>query len=178
MMSLLGAGGIELLTDGVREADADNPRGYFELERVKSLATDNTWLGSARGKAIKVISALLEHLPREHRYKVVLMQRDLDEVLESQARMLERRGVASAARDAGLEAEFAAHLSATERSLRGDAAFDVHPVSYAALLGAPATEIARVARFVGVELDQIAMRRCVDPALYRCRGGSKIPEVP
>ena len=178
MMSLLGAGGIELLTDGVRQADADNPRGYFELERVKSLATENAWLGSARGKAIKVISALLEHLPREHRYKVVFMQRDLGEVLESQARMLERRGVIGAARDAGLEAEFAAHLSATESSLRSDPAFDVHPVSYAALLGAPATEIARVARFVGGELDEVAMRQCVDPALYRSRGPSEIPEVP
>jgi len=178
MMSLLGAGGIELLTDGVRQADVDNPRGYFELEPVKALATDNTWLGSARGKAIKVISALLEHLPRDERYKVVFMRRELDEVLESQARMLERRTATRAARDAELRAEFAAHIAATERSLRGDPAFDVHPVSYSALLDEPAIELARVARFLGRELDEVAMRRCIDPALRRNRGGSEILEVP
>ena len=60
-MSMLEAGGLEIVTDGVRVADEHNPRGYYEYERVKALGadTDASWLESARGKAIKVISFLL-----------------------------------------------------------------------------------------------------------------------
>lgn len=171
MMNMLGAGGIELLTDGVRRPDVDNPSGYFELERVKSLARDATWLESARGKAIKVITVLLRHLPRAYRYKVLFMRRELDEVLASQARMLEHRGMPrSPDGDAALRAEFAAHLAATARLLRDDAAFEAHDVSYARLLAAPSVELEGVVRFLGAELDVAAMRACID--------GSKVAEVP
>ena len=172
MMSMLGAGGVELLTDDVRRPDVDNPRGYFELERVKSLARDASWLELARGKAVKVISGLLEHLPSAHRYKIVFMQRDLDEILASQERMLDRRGVPRDAEDeAGLEAEFTAHLAVTERLLRAGPAFDVCYLSYGALLETPDVEIERVVSFLGRELDRAAMRGCIDPALYRTRSG-------
>ena len=171
MMNMLRAGGIEILTDGVRQADVDNPAGYFELERVKSLARDVTWLDSARGKGIKVISALLRHLPTNHRYKVLFMRRDLDEVLASQARMLEHRGMQrSPDGDAALRVEFAAHLALTDKLLREDAAFAAHDVSYARLLEAPGVELQGVARFLGRELDIVAMRACVDR--------SKVAEVP
>jgi hypothetical protein len=33
MMKMLEAGGVPIMTDGVREADRDNPKGYFEVER-------------------------------------------------------------------------------------------------------------------------------------------------
>lgn len=178
MMNMLGAGGIELVTDGVRQPDVDNPRGYFELERVKSLAADTAWLSSARGKAVKVISALLQHLPSAHRYKVLFMRRDLDEVLESQARMLEHRGVPRApSGDAALRADFVAHLEATARLLRGSDAFDVLDVSYAELLDAPVAEVARVASFLGSGVDRAAMRACVDPALHRIRRALQVPEA-
>jgi hypothetical protein len=50
-MKMLQAGGIEVLTDGVRQADESNPKGYFELEAVKELdkAGDTAWLKGARG---------------------------------------------------------------------------------------------------------------------------------
>jgi hypothetical protein len=38
MMQMLSAGGMPVLSDGQRSADANNPRGYYELEPVKSLA--------------------------------------------------------------------------------------------------------------------------------------------
>jgi hypothetical protein len=34
MMKMLEAGGIPPLTDEIREADKDNPKGYYEFERV------------------------------------------------------------------------------------------------------------------------------------------------
>lgn len=86
MMQILAAGGIEVVTDERRQADTDNPRGYFEFEPVKALAeeVDLAWLDEARGKAIKIISDLLQYLPANHTYKILFMERNLQEVLTSQ----------------------------------------------------------------------------------------------
>ena len=75
MMKMLEAGGIELLIDRVRVADADNPKGYYEFERVKQIETDQAWLPEAQGKAVKMISALLRHLPADCRYRIIFMER-------------------------------------------------------------------------------------------------------
>src|SRR5829696_9769493 len=93
MMNMLQAGGLPIVTDEQRTADDDNPKGYFELERVKQLTKgDVAWVEGAHGKAVKVISALLEHLPPSSSYKILFMRRRLPEVLASQKKMLERRG--------------------------------------------------------------------------------------
>ncbi len=92
MMQMLKNGGAELLVDGVREADEDNPKGYLEFEQTKSLARDNRWIENAKGKVIKVVAPLLENLPAEYDYKVVFMYRDVEEVIQSQTKMLERNG--------------------------------------------------------------------------------------
>jgi len=80
MMKMLEAGGLPVLTDEIRTADADNPRGYYEFERVKQIETDNAWLPEARGKAVKMIAALLKHLPPDYRYRVIFMQRKMEEL--------------------------------------------------------------------------------------------------
>ncbi|MCA1601952.1 MAG: sulfotransferase [Acidobacteria bacterium] len=94
MMRMLEAGGINVLTDGIRKADEDNPEGYYEVELVKTLKqqSDKLWLGDARGKAVKVISALLDTLPQSYRYKVIFMNRNLAEVIASQNKMRARKG--------------------------------------------------------------------------------------
>ena len=93
MMKMLDQAGLELVTDRLRQADEDNPKGYFEYEPVKQLArsADRTWLDDARGKGVKIISTLLRELPAHYNYKVVFMRRDLSEILASQAKMLARR---------------------------------------------------------------------------------------
>ena len=93
-MRMLEAGGVPILTDGVRTADDSNPRGYYEFEPVKGLDKpgDHTWLTGARGKAVKVISFLLKDLPDDNFYQVIFMRRHLDEVIDSQNKMLDRRG--------------------------------------------------------------------------------------
>ena len=76
MMKMLEAGGLAVITDGEREADTDNPRGYYEFERVKKLDKgDTAWVAQAEGRAIKVVSALLEHLPPAYDYRVLFMNR-------------------------------------------------------------------------------------------------------
>ena len=99
LMKMLEAGGMPIMSDGRRGADVDNPKGYFEHERVKDLEkeTDKSYLREGRGKALKVISFLIRFLPDENRYKVIFMRRDLDEVLDSQDKMIARLGTADAA---------------------------------------------------------------------------------
>jgi len=91
MMSALKEGGMLLLVDGIREPDGNNPKGYFEYEPVKKLPKGSfNWLSAAKGKAVKIISALLEFLPEDYQYRVIFMERDIDEILASQKRMLSR----------------------------------------------------------------------------------------
>ncbi len=98
LMQMLAAGGLEVVSDHLRAADVDNPRGYFEFERVKQIQKDSSWLPAARGKALKMISQLLYHLPPTERYRVIFMRRNLDEVIASQEKMLQRRNAAAAPR--------------------------------------------------------------------------------
>jgi hypothetical protein len=100
MMRMLEAGGMPVLVDDLRPPDADNPQGYYEFEAVKRLQTDATFLAQATGKAIKVISALLEALPRGNQYKILFMQRHMEEILASQRTMLHRQGKPALADDA------------------------------------------------------------------------------
>ena len=92
MMNMLKAGGISLLTDDFRKPDEENPKGYYEFKRVKQLKEDASWLEKAEGKAVKVISYLLEHLPEEYDYGIIFMERKIEEVLASQRKMIEQRG--------------------------------------------------------------------------------------
>jgi len=164
MMRMLQAGGVPVLTDGVRAADADNPFGYFEFAPVRLVARDADWLAAARGKAVKVISPLLDRLPRDHAYQVLFMRRDLDAILASQARMLERRGE-TGPDPQRLKAEFASHLEQTHHLLAGNPAFAVHVVDFSRLLETPAPLVRGIGRFLGRPLDEPAMRACIDPSL-------------
>ena len=84
MMMMLQTGGMAVLTDSIRQADDDNPRGYYEFECVKEIEHDKEWLPLAQGKAVKMISVLLRHLPDEYQYEVIFMRRKMEEILASQ----------------------------------------------------------------------------------------------
>src|SRR5215813_2420595 len=88
MMQMLVAGGLAALSDGERRADTDNPKGYLEWERIKTLPKDPNCIVEAEGKVVKCISQLLLALPMNHEYRIIFMQRPLPEVLASQEEML------------------------------------------------------------------------------------------
>ena len=93
MMQMLAAGGVPPLTDAQRAPDASNPRGYLELEAVKRLKTDKSWLPDARGKAVKVIHLLLPELAEaDWEFRVIMMRRPVEEIVASQRAMLARLG--------------------------------------------------------------------------------------
>ena len=170
MMQMLVAGGMPAVSDGLRTADADNPRGYFELEAAKKLKTDSAWLAGARGHAVKVISMLLYELPEDYEYRVIFMLRDMDEILASQKEMLKRRGTAGAdSGDAAMRQHLEAHLKKVQAWLAARKNFRVHYCEHRELLRAPADQARRVAEFLGGVLNEQTMVQAVDPALHRNR---------
>jgi hypothetical protein len=171
MMKMLEAGGLEILTDNIRAADDDNLQGYYELERVKQLKEgDTAWVSDAQGKVIKVISALLEHLPPGFSYKVIFMEREMMEILASQRKMLERRGKPGNPAEDGKFAElYGKHLEKVRAWLGAQANVDVMYVKYNDLLKEPAKFTKEVAGFLGVPLNDLAMENVPQEQYYRQR---------
>jgi len=170
-MRMLEAAGLSIVVDGIREADEDNPKGYFELERVKNLARENDWgwLQEARGKAIKVISYLLKELPDNHNYKVLFVRRDLREVLASQAKMLERRGEANETDDERMLELYENDLWKANYLLQNHSRFETLMVSYRDVLDNPVEQAQKISEFLGSGHDAEKMAAAVDPKLYRNR---------
>jgi len=171
MMKMLEAGGLEILTDNVRTADVDNPKGYYEYERVKDLEkeTDKSYIREARGKVLKVISFLLKELPDDNFYRVIFMLRDLDEVVASQNKMLDNRGEANPVRDEKAKELYRKHLVNVKVLMRTRANFEYFEVNYRDALDHPRRIAEDVNRFVGGKLDVEAMKQVVDHQLYRNR---------
>ncbi len=176
MMQMLAAGGLEMVTDGVRQADTDNPQGYFELESVKTLAeaTDTAWLDAAHGHAIKIISNLLPYLPVGHTYNVLFMERNLQEVLSSQQQMLEHRDKPlDATADTAMETQYIRHLGQVKAWLREQSHIDVLYIRHAEALADPRAVAERIQTFLGRTLHVEAMAAAVQPQLYRNRAGGQ-----
>ena len=170
MMAMLEAGGIPALSDGVRAADEDNPRGYFELERVKQLALDDTWLNEAGSKSIKVISALLERLPSRYQYRVVFMQRAMEEVLASQRAMLVRRGRSGdQPEDERMANLFEKHLAKVRVEIEARDDMRVVFINHADVIAAPIKQALIVNELLDGRCDQEAMAVAVEERLYRQR---------
>ena len=169
MMQMLEAGGVPVLTDGVREPDEDNPKGYYELEAVKGTRRDVSWLSQATGKAVKIVSMLLYELPEDRQYKVIFMRRDMGEVLASQRAMLRRRGEPGSDQpsDGEMAVEFGVHLDEVAGWMEGRGNMEVLQVQYAEVLGDAVGLAGQVARHLGGDLDVEAMAGVVDGGLRR-----------
>jgi len=168
VMRMIRAGGLETVSDGVRAGDGDNPHGYFEHERVKSLAVEaeEHWLRSCRGRALKVVSPLLRHLPRGLSYQVIFIERDLDEVLESQERMLRNRGVQEEhGSTAALREAFVREIQAVRLFLARTPNFRTLFLSFVEVLDSPAAAAGKINAFLGGGLDETAMAAGVDRSL-------------
>lgn len=177
MMKMLGAGGLPLLTDGVRTPDDSNPDGYFELEAVKSLDTrvDRSWLDGARGQGVKILSPLLAYLPDTYNYRVIFMQRPLQEVLASQNIMLARAGEATDVVPASeVIAQYDAHLRRVRALLASRPCVETLFVEHGEVLADPRAQADRVNAFVGGGLDPARMAEAVNARLYRNRSADSV----
>lgn len=172
MMKMLGSAGLKVLTDDLRRPDENNPKGYYEYEKVKGLKNgDFDWLSDAEGKVIKVISALLEYLPNPYNYKIIFMQRNMDEILRSQQEMLIRSGLPhDKVSDDKMAELYSRHLKKVETWLEQQPNMDTLHISYNQTILNPVQNTERVNQFLGGILDLGLMLQVVDQSLYRVRG--------
>ena len=170
-MKMLEAGGLELVQDGVRSADEDNPKGYYEDQRVMKLhdMTDKSWLKATRGKGVKIVSNLLRSLPAGNNYRVLFVRRDIREILASQAKMLERRGEDSTTDDQRMAKLFEADVWRARYLLEHQPQFEWIELNYREVLADPEVHARRIQAFLGLDLAIDKMAEVVDPSLYRNR---------
>jgi hypothetical protein len=170
MMAMLESGGIPPLTDNIRQADVDNPKGYYEFERVKRLPEDAEWLPEAEGKAVKVLAELIKHLPSDHEYKVIFMMRDLTEIITSQKKMILRRGEdPERIPDGELMDLYRSYLRNLKQLVNGSPHMKVLYVNYNELMSDPSAVLDEMVAFLGGHPDRQAMRKTIDATLYRNR---------
>jgi len=172
LMQMLEKGGMPIVTDKTRTPDEDNPRGYHEFERIKQLDTtrNKSWLQNYRGQVIKTISFLLQDLPLNLNYQVLFMRRNLDEVLRSQNKMLERNGTAgTGVSDEKMRLNYELHLKKVYYRLGRTPNFQVLYLDYPAIIEDPLREARRISAFLGRHLDVEAMAGAVEAGLYRNR---------
>jgi hypothetical protein len=172
LMRMLEEGGIEPLTDRVRTADHDNPRGYYEYEAVKKLKEgEYSWLPLARGKAVKIISALLSYLPPDNSYHVLFTQRSIQEVLASQRAMLVNRGEdPDKIGDTEMAATFEKHIAQVMQWLSSQKNISTLLVDYNKMIKDPGSDARRIASFLGNKLNVEKMIAVIEPDLYHHRG--------
>jgi predicted AlkP superfamily phosphohydrolase/phosphomutase/tetratricopeptide (TPR) repeat protein len=164
MMQMLDKGGMEILTDKNRKADENNPKGYYEDNRVKSLGRDKEWISEAKGKAIKVIAQLLQHLPNKYEYKIVFMERAIEEVLQSQQKML---GKDTSVYPTAIANAFSKELLKVEDWAQGQPNVSIKYVKYSDAIDNPEKFSDEVNNFLDGQLDVDKMVEAVDSKLYR-----------
>lgn len=171
MMQMLEAGGMDVMTDHVRTADDNNPSGYYELEGVKRLKEDASFLNNAYGKAIKIVSPILYDIPRDKRCKIIFMRRHLKEILVSQKMMLLRsqKTPPPGQDDAHMEEVFKKHLRDVYLWLPKQENMDTLYVDYHEVINRPLACAQTVDLFLDNRLNVQKMVEAVDAKLYRER---------
>jgi hypothetical protein len=173
MMQMLDKGGVSVVIDNVRTADTDNPKGYYEFEKVKQLKQDATWLPATRGKVFKMVSQLLYDLPPSEKYRIIFLERDLQETLITQEKMLARLGRPCAPRDQ-IQRAYSLHLERLRDWLSRQPNLIILRVNYNDLIEHPRQQAERVSAFLDGKLNVEEMVNSVDPSLYRNRKVARI----
>lgn len=170
MMKMLAQGGISIVMDGEREADEDNPNGYFEIELSKKLKDGEiNWIYNAQGKAVKIISYFLEYLPADLAYDIIFMEREIHEVLASQKKMLQRRNETSTISDEEMDHQFRNHLKAVKYWAARQPNMRIHYVNYTETINLPMSVAKEIAEFLNQPLDLNSMQSVPSEKLYRNR---------
>lgn len=165
IMQMLKAGGIELIYDELRPVDQSNPNGYFELEKVKSLAEDNSWIPNCKGKAIKILYHLLKYLPKELDYKIIFMHRNLADVITSQDKILASYNKPVDPNREHIKSLFEAQLLQTIGWLDQQNNMEVIDIQFSDVISKPKKISLKISEFLGTNLDLKAMGTVVNSAL-------------
>ncbi len=171
MMQMLDAGGIHPQTDGIRVADENNPRGYYEWEAIKKIGQHPEILDAPaiEDKAIKVISMLIPALPKNHQYKIIFMMRPIHQIVASQSKMIDRLGTdGSEIEPDKIAARLERHRSQILQLLENQENFELIDVDYETLLKDTENQIARIIEFIDDQrLDADQMPNAIEHHLHR-----------
>jgi hypothetical protein len=176
MMRMLEAGGVPILTDYERRPDDSNPKGYYELESVKRMKEGEiAWIHEAQGKAVKIISPLLEFLPPEHQYQIIFMQRNMREILASQREMLVQRGEQDdRVGDRYLADLYQKHLEKTISWIEKQPNLRAIYIHYNKIVLDPRPSVVELTRFLNLTQNEMPkMLAVVESSLYRQRESKK-----
>lgn len=170
MMKILEVGGMETITDGIRKANEDNPHGYYEYEMVKRIKVDTTWVRKTRGKVFKMISQLLFELPSNEKYKIIFMQRRMNEILASQRKMLVHMGNSDdSVSDEKMGKFLNKHLSKIMKWMADRKYISVLYIDYNDLIINPNEQIKKLSLFLNDKVNVERAVKVIDKSLYRNR---------
>jgi hypothetical protein len=163
MMQILNKAGLEILSDGIREKDVNNPEGYYELEAVKGIVKDNSFLKEANGKVVKIVAPLPMFMDKSLSYRVILMRREIEEILRSQEKMLNKDQ--SAEREK-FKTIYANHLQKTYQFFEMNN-IPFQDISYQQLIQNTDIELKKICAFLDINSDLHLLAEAVHPELYR-----------
>jgi predicted AlkP superfamily phosphohydrolase/phosphomutase/tetratricopeptide (TPR) repeat protein len=172
MMQMLHRGGMEVLSDDAVMPDESNPKGYFEFAPVKKTKLDNSWMDQAAGKAVKVIAQLLPALKMKHKLKVIFMERNINEVILSQNKMISLKSTEkkkSIDFDLRLVDTFNKQIGEIKDWVEEKNNIEILYVNYKDVIENPETEIRKINYFLNWQLNEDAMKTAIDNDLYRIK---------
>ena len=169
MMQMLDSAGFDIYTDKVRTADQNNLKGYYEHENVKTLFSNKMWMKECDGKVVKIISNLLPAVPLSNKYKIIMMERDLNEILASQTRMVKLLGKKVAEDTYPLEMveKLEQSVKVAMEWAQKQPGVELLLVNYKDVISDPFGQALRVSEFLGKSVEPEKMIGSIDPKLYR-----------
>lgn len=167
MMQMLEAGGLSLLTDAARKPDEHNRKGYYEYEPVKNMAKNIQWLHLAKDKGIKIIAQLLPQLTSQYQYRIIFMERPLNEIIKSQKKMLAQSGKTGAGISGNALADtYVKQVADISNTLeRHHEKIQILCINYHDALKGPRYVSEKINQFLGGKLNEAAMSKAIDPTL-------------
>ncbi len=168
MMQILQAGRLPTAFDNMRKADENNLQGYFELEggKIINKLMDKTFpMEKYRGRFIKITAFGLTFLPKRS-YKILYMERNLEEVMNSMEKMAkitdENRGET--------KESFKKLNEKVKKDIQSREDVDVLFVNYNGILTSPEENIQKICDFLILPNSCLTeMIGAIDKRLYRQR---------
>lgn len=169
MMNILKESGIRILEDQSREANEHNPEGYFEYQPVLELPEGNiSWLENAEGQAVKVNSYYIQHLPPKYEYKVLFMERNIEEIVKSQHKTLADEGKKFHKKEIKMMGDyFRTHIKQIKTWISLQPNFSVLYISYSALVSTPGQYPSIIGEFLEYDAEKLNVEKVVDKKLYK-----------
>ena len=124
------------------------------LEKVKKIKQDSSWVDSTQGKAFKMVSQLLYDLPVDRNYKIIFLRRNMQEILASQRKMLQRQSSYNDSEDDEKMGKlFEKHLTEIEGWLKAQKNMGTIYINYNDVIEHPRRNAQRVNKFLDYKLN-------------------------